>query len=223
MFSHVGKIPNNCLKIIYIVLRTATWHNILSPHGVLVAVLLFSRPLHVPCHWHWGANPIHWVCQAMHKLNIFKPSCGVYLCSGSCRRQPLKQFKLHWAAWSDMNILGASPSAAAIPQDDSGVVGNSSSLPSLSAILPAEMVSLKCSLHARVAHRRHRVLPVPVGLSRTPFTLWKKQADVHWFHLWSEILPNSVMFSCLLSDVNSQQGIRCFINYFLIWHLSMAW
>lgn len=58
---------------------------------------------------------------------------------------------------------------AAVPQEDKGVLGNISSLPSRSAILRAEMVSLKCSLQARVEHSRHRVLPVPVGLSRTPF------------------------------------------------------
>lgn len=33
----------------------------------------------------------------------------------------------------------------------------------------AALVSLMCSLQARVAHSRHRVFPVPVGLSRTPF------------------------------------------------------
>lgn len=70
----------------------------------------------------------------------------------------------------EVNILGVSPSVAAVPHDDSAVFGNSSSPPSLSAILRAEMVSLKWSLQARVAHSRHRVLPVPVGLSRTPFT-----------------------------------------------------
>lgn len=62
-----------------------------------------------------------------------------------------------------------SPSVAAVPQEDKGVLGNISSQPSRSAILRAEMVSLKCSLQARVEHSRHRVLPVPVGLSRTPF------------------------------------------------------
>lgn len=63
----------------------------------------------------------------------------------------------------------ASPSEAAFPQDDKGRWGKSS--PGiLSAILWAEMASRKCSLQASVAHSRHSVFPVPVGLSRMPFT-----------------------------------------------------
>lgn len=69
-----------------------------------------------------------------------------------------------------MTVLGVSPSVAAVPHDDIGLSGNSSAPPILSAILRAEMVSLKFSLQPRVEHSRQSVLPVPVGLSRTPLT-----------------------------------------------------
>lgn len=75
-----------------------------------------------------------------------------------------------------MSILGVSPS---VPQDDRGVLGNMSFPSILSAILRAEMVSLKCSLQARLAHSRHKVLPVPVGLSRAPLTGWNEQEEMH--------------------------------------------
>lgn len=66
---------------------------------------------------------------------------------------------------------GASPSEAVLPQDDKGRSGKSSPC-ARSAILRAEMASRRCSRQASVVHSRHRVFPVPVGLSRTPFTFW---------------------------------------------------
>ena len=71
-----------------------------------------------------------------------------------------------------MKVLVPSPSVAAVPQVATGVSGNISAPFSLSVILRAEMVSLKWSLQASVAHSRHRVFPVPVGLSSTPFTFY---------------------------------------------------
>lgn len=65
-----------------------------------------------------------------------------------------------------------SPSVAALPQEDMGLSGKSSTPFIRCAILRAEMVSLKCSLQARVEQSRHRVFPVPVGLSRMPFTFF---------------------------------------------------
>lgn len=67
-------------------------------------------------------------------------------------------------------IPGVSPSVAAVPQDDIGLSGNSSAPPILSAILRADMESLKYALQPSDAQSRHKVFPVPVGLSRTPFT-----------------------------------------------------
>ena len=82
-------------------------------------------------------------------------------------------------------VLVESPSVAGVPQDDRGVSGKSSAPFIFSAILRAEMVSLKFCLHARVAHSRHRVLPVPVGLSRIPFFFCKHDGTLtvidHWF------------------------------------------
>lgn len=66
---------------------------------------------------------------------------------------------------------GASPSGAVLPQDDKGRSGKSSPC-ARSAILWAERVSRRCSRQASVVHSRHSVFPVPVGLSRTPFTFW---------------------------------------------------
>lgn len=138
----------------------------------------------------------------------------------TCELRPEKDrqwnTKLHWAVWwFDIYILGVSPSVAAVPHDDRGVFRNISSPPSLSAILRAEMVSLKCSLHAKVAHSRHRVLPVPVGLSRTPFTFWNKQADVQWFQLLRELLPTMMRF-CLLAAVNYWQKSNKMFHKFLL-------
>lgn len=65
-----------------------------------------------------------------------------------------------------------SPSVAELPQEDIGLSGKSSAPPIFSDIFLAEMVSLKWSLQASVEHSRHRVFPVPVGLSSTPFTLY---------------------------------------------------
>lgn len=128
----------------------------------LNAVLFYLSPHSVPCQLRLPDD----VCP--------KTNSGVSLyVLWSWRKQPLKYFKLH-RHWAHMNILGVSPSVAAVPQDDRGVFGNISSPPSFSAILRALMVSLKCSLQARVAHSRHKVFPVPVGLSRTPFTFWKQ-------------------------------------------------
>lgn len=62
-----------------------------------------------------------------------------------------------------------SPSEAASPQDDKVRSGKSSPW-ALSAILRAEMASRRCSCQASVVQRRHKVFPVPVGLSRRPFT-----------------------------------------------------
>ncbi|TNN24985.1 hypothetical protein EYF80_064888 [Liparis tanakae] len=64
------------------------------------------------------------------------------------------------------DVLAVAPSVAAVPHDATGVLGNMSAPPSFSAILRAEMESLKWSRQASVAHSRHRVFPVPdpVGL-----------------------------------------------------------
>lgn len=91
--------------------------------------------------------------------------------------------------WFGKNLLG-SAFVAAVPQDGRHVFGNISSPPSLTAIFWADTLSLRCSRHAKVAHRRHRVLPVPVGLSRTPFTFWNERQtlvssfdrDMKWWH-----------------------------------------
>lgn len=122
--------------------------------------------------------------------------------------------KLHWAVWwFDIYILGVSPSVAAVPQDDRGVFRNISSPPSLSAILRAEMVSLKCSLHAKVAHSRHRVLPVPVGLSRTPFTFWNKQADMcNGFNFWESFCQLWCVFANWQLSTTDRKVIRCFTS-----------
>lgn len=65
-----------------------------------------------------------------------------------------------------MNLL-ASPPAATDPQEVRGVFWDVSA-PSRLSIILLVIWSFNCSLHARVAHSRHKVLPVPVGLSRTP-------------------------------------------------------
>ena len=64
---------------------------------------------------------------------------------------------------------GTSPSGTAFPQD-AKARSRKSSPDALSAILRAETASRRCSRQASVLQRRHRVFPVPVGLSRTPFT-----------------------------------------------------
>lgn len=76
-------------------------------------------------------------------------------------------------------IPGVSPSVADVPQDDTGLSGKSSAPPILSAILRAEIESLKYALHPSAAQRRHRVFPVPVGLSSTPFTFYNRQTTHH--------------------------------------------
>lgn len=79
----------------------------------------------------------------------------------------------HLFAEAPEELKGASPapaSAAASPQDDK-VRSRKSSPCTLSAILWAEMASRRCSRQASVLQRRHNVFPVPVGLSRMPFTL----------------------------------------------------
>lgn len=65
-----------------------------------------------------------------------------------------------------MNLL-ASPSAATDPQEVRGVFWGVSP-PTRLSIIFLVIWSFNCSLHANVAHSRHKVLPVPVGLSRTP-------------------------------------------------------
>ena len=64
---------------------------------------------------------------------------------------------------------GTSPSGMAFPQD-AKVRSGKSSPDALSAILRAETASRRCSRQASVLQRRHCVFPVPVGLSRMPFT-----------------------------------------------------
>lgn len=70
------------------------------------------------------------------------------------------------------HLPGISASVAALPQDAMGLSGKSSTPFMRCAIFRAEIVSLKCSRQASVEHRRHNVFPVPVGLSKMPFTFF---------------------------------------------------
>lgn len=83
---------------------------------------------------------------------------------------------------SFLYIPGTSPSVAAVPHADRGLSGKSSAPPIFSTILRADMESLKYSLQPSVAQSRHRVLPVPVGLSRTPLTFYNRRSSTFGFH-----------------------------------------
>lgn len=73
------------------------------------------------------------------------------------------------------------PGISASPQDDTGLSGKSSAPFSRWAIFCAEMASLKCSFQAKVEQRRHSVFPVPVGLSKIPFTFLNSEKEMkHW-------------------------------------------
>lgn len=84
-----------------------------------------------------------------------------------------------------------SPSVAAVPQEAIGRSGKSSAPPILSAILRADIESLKYALQPSEAHRRHRVFPVPVGLSSTPFTFYDKEITHAAFNLTTPLTASN--------------------------------
>lgn len=91
-------------------------------------------------------------------VNLTKKSNWNFMSSGKVNLQRRKN--------PHPNLL-SSPTAAADPQEGRGGFWDISPAVRFPIILLV-ILSLNCSLHARVAHSRHKVLPVPVGLSSTP-------------------------------------------------------